>query len=156
MPRFGADGSVAEVRAVGEPKKTTVRLRDADQRNIARMIRTGVAQNESEAIRVALAEYGRISSRLDAVERAMSVDAIALGLALGGKRIPLEQAEPLRRELVRRANAGDAIAAEYVKAGADMLGVFWDGKRWVEQVDSGRGPGVAVGRSGVVQTRRTR
>lgn len=67
--------------------------------------------------------------------------AIALGL--------LARSSPnwqeLRRRMIDRANSLEPEAVEYVNANQDTLGVFHDGYNWVDHVDSGRGPGIAVG-----------
>jgi len=45
---------------VAEIKKSTVRLSEIDLANIAKIIATGAASSESEAIRVALAGYAEL------------------------------------------------------------------------------------------------
>lgn len=54
---------------MAEVKKSTVRLSDIDIANITKIIGSGAATNESEAIRVALAEFARVAPRMRAIER---------------------------------------------------------------------------------------
>jgi hypothetical protein len=57
-------------------------------------------------------------------------------------------------EVTRAANAGGALAT----GAADEMcrrGYFKVGDQWVEQHDSGRGSGLAVGRTTALRTRRT-
>lgn len=55
-----------------EVKKSTVRLSDSDLTNIRQIVASGAAANDSEAIRVALAEYARVAPRMKAIERKLN------------------------------------------------------------------------------------
>lgn len=56
---------------MSEPVKTTIRLTDEDQENIAKIMASGAATNISEAVRVALRDAAQILPRLKAMERAI-------------------------------------------------------------------------------------
>ncbi len=86
----------------------------------------------------------------------LTADAAALGFTLSGRRNPKHRAEMLRR-LIELANAGDEVSVEYLEANPELA--FQDRGVWVEQVDSGRGAGLAAGMDPrghprVVRTRR--
>lgn len=57
---------------MSEPVKTTIRLSDEDQANVEKIISSGAAQNISEAVRVALADFARTAPRMKAIERTLA------------------------------------------------------------------------------------
>lgn len=84
----------------------------------------------------------------------MTALAAALGVQLSGKRNP-EHRDALVERLVDLANAGDKDAIEFLDLNPELAFKSAGDGKYYRQVDSGRGPGIAVGaRGSIVRTRR--
>jgi Arc/MetJ-type ribon-helix-helix transcriptional regulator len=134
---------------MADTEKSTIRLSDKDKANVDRIIRTGIASNTAEAIRVALAvapEFLAMWQNLLTAKVETIVDRLG------------DLQDELRRERADRSQAElEALARKHDLTMPELRQILAAGggklPPWLtDPIVSPRSPGVAIGRGRVVRT----